>query len=767
MEPQTARQPDGVGSQQNSNDDNVIGETEMLDNERSSQRLEYALLERALFASNSGILITDSSQPDNPIIWCNPGFTRLTGYTFAEIAGRNCRFLQGPETDPEAVGALRESIMAGRSIRVEILNYRKNGEAFWNDLDVAPVLDPAGHLTHFIGVQSEINERRPRNDQEVEVARRYAETIADTVREPLLILNEDLQVETANLSFYRMFGVSHAETVGKAIYALGNEQWNIPALRQLLEEILPADQVIHDFEVQYDFPHIGRKTMLLNARAVGPDDGFPARILLAIEDVTHRTDMLQISVEFARGVVDALSAHVAILDESGIIVAVNRAWDRFARANGVDATNAHTGIGLNYLEICEGANGECSDDAMVMARGMRAVLEDRIDVFEHEYPCHGPHEKRWFVGRVTRFDYAGQRYLVVAHENVTARRLSQEAQHQTEERYRLLVENARDYAVMTLDLEGRITDWSQGATAIFGYRADEMLGQPVALLFMLEDQARGVPQHEMRKVQSGEKVADTRWHVRRDGSRFWADGEMVALYDRTGRHRGYGKLLRDRTAQKQSAEERERHMGQIESLNERLQRSMTETHHRVGNNLQIIAAMIDMQQMDAQAVVPASVLRRLGDQIKALAAVHQVLTQALREQESAQRVSAGAVLEKIVALLDQMANGHQLTFQTADAQITARQATALALCVQELHSNALKHGHGEVGIRFYIEGETARLEVTDNGFGFPAGFSAEQAANTGLDLVINLAQTDLGGHVTFDNRPQGGGRVVIEFPLPR
>jgi PAS domain S-box-containing protein len=736
--------------------------------EKNNGHLEHALLERALHASNNGILITDAGQTDNAIIWCNPGFTRLTGYTFADIVGRNCRFLQGRDTDPETRRHLQEAIAAGKAIRVNILNYRKNGEPFWNDLDVAPVVDASGRLTHFIGVQSEIIDRRPRNEQEAEAAHRYAETIADTVREPLLILNANLEIETANLSFYRMFATSHAETVRQPIFALGNGQWNIPALRRLLEEILPAQKMIHDFEVTHDFPTIGSKTMLLNARTVGPDDGFPARILLAIEDITHRTDMLRASVEFARGVVDSLSAHVAILDERGLIVAVNRAWERFAQANGVDVTNTRTGINLNYLDMCESATGECSEDAITMSRGMRAVLNGDLETFEHEYPCHAPFEQRWFVGRVTRFMYAGRRYLVVAHENVTTRWLSQEALHQTEERYRLLVENARDYAVMTLDLEGRITDWSQGAAAIFGFRADEMLGRHVSLLFTPEDQARGVPEHEMRRVQNGEKAFDVRWHVRRDGSRFWADGELVALYDRNGKHQGYGKLLRDRTVQKQAAEEHERHLNQIESLNMRLQRSMTETHHRVGNNLQIIAAMIDLQRMDAHEMVPVSVLGRLGAQIKALAAVHQVLTLTLREQENAQRVSAAGVLEKIVGLLDQMGDGyHQLTFATEDAQITARQATALALCVQELYSNALKHGKGEVGVCFTVLDSTARLEVTDNGPGFPSGFSAEQAANTGLDLVLNLARTDLGGQVHFGNTANGEGQVWIEFPLPK
>ncbi len=111
-------------------------------------------------AGPSSCLITDPNQPDNPIIFASRGFQRLTGYRAEEVLGRNCRFLHGKQTDPETVAALRAAICAGRECSAEILNYRKDGTTFWNALFVTPIRDERGKLLYFVGVQTDVTERR-------------------------------------------------------------------------------------------------------------------------------------------------------------------------------------------------------------------------------------------------------------------------------------------------------------------------------------------------------------------------------------------------------------------------------------------------------------------------------------------------------------------------------------------------------------------------------------------------------------------------------
>ncbi|MFA7201732.1 MAG: PAS domain-containing protein [Candidatus Paceibacterota bacterium] len=129
----------------------------------------------------------------------------------------------------------------------------------------------------------------------------YIRTFVDVVREPVLILDKDFRVMVANESFYRMFQVESKDTENKIIYDLGNGQWNIPPLRKLLEDILPKNTFFKGFEVTHEFPLIGNKTMILNARQMhfkGESSSklFPPIILLAIEDVT---EMMIVAETFA------------------------------------------------------------------------------------------------------------------------------------------------------------------------------------------------------------------------------------------------------------------------------------------------------------------------------------------------------------------------------------------------------------------------------------------------------------------------------------
>ena len=124
-----------------------------------------------------------------------------------------------------------------------------------------------------------------RVEQEI---REYAEGVVDTVREPLVVLDADLRVISANRSFYKTFKVKSREIEGQLLYDLGNRQWNIPKLRELLEEILPKDTTFDNFEVEHEFKNIGRRVMHLNARRIYRRTKETHLILLAIEDVTER-----------------------------------------------------------------------------------------------------------------------------------------------------------------------------------------------------------------------------------------------------------------------------------------------------------------------------------------------------------------------------------------------------------------------------------------------------------------------------------------------
>ncbi|MDQ7839369.1 MAG: PAS domain-containing protein [Thermodesulfobacteriota bacterium] len=209
-------------------------------------------------------------------------------------------------------------------------------------------------------------------------AREYAESIINTVREPLIALDQDLRVVTASRSFYEVFRVTPEETVGQLIYDLGNKQWNIPKLRELLETILPEKTTFDNYEVEHEFSTIGRRIMLLNARQIQRVSGKERIILLAIEDITERKE-IESGLENARKELEAFAYSV-----SHDLRAPLRAIDVFSRIVLEDYAEKLDDEGKRLLNIIR-SNTQKMDqliiDMLELSRASRTEMKlTRIDM---------------------------------------------------------------------------------------------------------------------------------------------------------------------------------------------------------------------------------------------------------------------------------------------------------------------------------------------------------------------------------------------------
>ena len=164
----------------------------------------------------------------------------------------------------------------------------RDGKGRWYSLVVRPYETSDNQITGVVIILFDIDASK-RNAEQSNLARDYSEAFLDTVRDILLVLDSEGRVKRATESFYKTFGFNPRETEGRLLYDLGDGQWNIPALRSLIEDVLPKKTRVKEFPVEQDFPHIGRKKMLLNARRLERDiDGRPL-ILLSIEETPPGT----------------------------------------------------------------------------------------------------------------------------------------------------------------------------------------------------------------------------------------------------------------------------------------------------------------------------------------------------------------------------------------------------------------------------------------------------------------------------------------------
>ncbi len=187
-----------------------------------------------------------------------------------------------------------------------------------------------------------------------------------------------------------------------------------------------------------------------------------------VRDISDRLETASALVEserFLQSTLDALSSNIAILDEHGKIIGVNDAWKRFADGN--HCQSHLRGVGDNYLKLCDEARGPFSEEAPLMAAGIRSVMDGTRSSFEMEYPCHAPDEERWFIARVTRFegDGEGAVRVVVAHENISARKRAELALTQSEELLRRVMDSSQD-CINILNLKGELLWMNEGGQRI-------------------------------------------------------------------------------------------------------------------------------------------------------------------------------------------------------------------------------------------------------------------------------------------------------------
>jgi PAS domain S-box-containing protein len=627
----------------------------------------------------------------------------------------------------------------------------------------------------------------------------YAQNIVDTVREPLLLLDTALRVRSANRAFYQTFHVSPGETEGRLIYELGNGQWDIPALRTLLEDIVPKSSVFDDFELEHTFPVIGRRVMLLNARKL--QAGHHGELLvLAMEDVTARKraeEALLKAGALQSAIFNSVNFSSIATDEKGVIQIFNVGAERMLGYAAADVMNKITPADISDpQEVITRAKALSAELGTTIMPGFEALVFKAArgieDIYELTY-IRKDGSRFPAVVSVTalRDDQSAIiGYLLIGTDNtarkqVEAERMLLDQRVRDQQFYtRSLIESNID-ALIATDPRGIITDVNKQMEALTGCTRDELIGAPFKHYFTNPEQAEA----GIKLVLGQSKLTDYELTARaRDGKETVVSYNATTFYDRDRKLQGVFAAARDVT-------ERKRYEQSLQQANRAKSVFLANMSHEIRTPMNAILGFSQLMLRD-ENLTPLhcqylGTINRSGEHLLAL--INDILEmskiEAGRTTLNPSTFDLPVLLSDLEMMFRVRTNEKKLSFSVeviGDVpQYIVADINKLRQVFINVLGNAVKfteQGGIALCVRADRQGATGpflRIEIEDTGPGmspddqdklfrhFEQTRTGQQArTGTGLGLAISQEFIRLmGGTITVSSQVGKGSSFVIHLPL--
>jgi PAS domain S-box-containing protein len=629
---------------------------------RKGAEERIALLQSVVLNANDAVVISEAgSEPGNArIVYVNRAFAAMTLYEAEEVLGRAPNFLEGAGTDPTAVERLAAAVARWEPVRVEMINYRKDGSEFWAEIDVVPVADANGWYTHWITILRDTTERKGAEEQ-----------LKERERE----------------------------------------------LRQLAE----------------------RQAAIL----------------------------------------DALPAHVALLDRSGRILSASRSWHDFAAANGVAAPMA---VGSSYFDFCRDT---CDGDyGKAIAESLALVLAGRQSQFSIDHPANRGTMRRWYRLIAAPLVLGPAAGAVVMHLDVTSSKLAEEALRREKEFSEFLIRSSTE-GILVFDREFRVTLWNPAVERITGIAAERVLGQRI-----LDVLAVGTPgEAAMRATLDGHESSldDQRYSIAETGREGFFEAYFAPLYSRGRDVVGGIGFLRETTERRriEDALRQSQKMEAVGQLTGGIAHDFNNMLTVIAGNLELLETKIADRPRLLRLVTSAALAASRAEKL-----TQQLLTFSRRQQLRPQPIDFNQIVIGLDDLLHRTVGEHidirkQLAPELWPALADPNQIETALLNLILNARDAIRHA-GQITIETanavisaaqgdLAPGSYAMLSVIDTGQGMseevlahvfePFFTTKEVGKGTGLGLaqVYGFVKQS-SGHVRIESRLGEGTTVRLYLP---
>jgi two-component system, chemotaxis family, CheB/CheR fusion protein len=624
--------------------------------------------------------------------------------------------------------------------------------------------------------------------QELGQANSDMQNLMDATAIATVFLDRDLRITRSTPAAVDLFNLAAADVgrpLAEVTAALDYPQLAADAAR-VLERLIPVEREVGHAEGNW---YLAR---LLPYRTM--DDRI-AGVVLSFVDITQRKQAEEVR-RWLSAVVNASTDAIISFSMDGMVLSWNGGAERILGYEGAEAIGRH----LSFLSP---GRAELADEFLRRVAAGESLQQDMVRQRKDGAEVH-------LAVSVSPIHEADGRVIggTAIARDIGEQRAAREALRASEERLRLVVENARDYAIFSIDLERRVTSWNRGAERLLGYAEAEVIGQTADLIFTDSDRAAGAPEQEMHTTITEGRASDDRLHQRKDGSLFWASGLSMLMRDGQGAAVGAVKVLRDQTAERDSRQaleasqseliqalaETQRARQQLEMADAAKDRFLAVLSHELRNPLASIASASELLMMPK---LPEAALEKAAQVVQRQARAMKVL---LDELLDVSRLSLGrltltrrpvsiahvvqSALETTKPLVQ--AAGHELVVELPPGTVEVDgDALRLAQVVSNLVGNAAKYTPegGRIVVRAEVFHDEVVLTVEDNGIGmdpaeidrmfdlFSQASGAVNRSNGGLGIGLALARNIVelhGGWIMASSAGPGqGSHLRVGLPLLR